>query len=49
LFKGLNKVFDYDLDMKLDKILINLQLDLNSEGYFMPSFKDSRHSWGEGD
>ena len=49
VFKGLNNVFDYKLDQQLDEILIELQLDMNLQGFVMPSFKDSRHSWGEGD
>ncbi len=49
IFQGLNNVFDYALDKLLDEILIELQLDLNVEGYFMPSLKDSKHSWGQGD
>ena len=44
-----SNVFDYDLDKNLDEILIELQISLNLEGYFMPSIKDAKYGWGEGD
>ena len=49
VFKGISNVFDYEMDKKLDEILIKLQIALNLEGYFMPSIKDTKYGWGEGD
>ena len=49
VFKGMSNVFDYEMDKKLDEILIKLQIALNLEGYFMPSIKDTKYGWGEGD
>jgi len=38
-------VFDEELDRRLDQILIETQLKLQEEGYFMPPKNDPRFSW----
>lgn len=42
--------FNFKLDTKLDTILVNLQRELQKEGnYLMPSRKDPKYSWGQGE
>lgn len=43
--KGKRKIFDYDLEVKLDKVLVDLQQALQKEKYFMPPKNDPRFSW----
>lgn len=38
-------IFNYNLENELDDILIDLQTELQKEGYFMPSKDDPKFSW----
>jgi len=43
--KGNTTVFSQGLELKLNDFLVDLQLSLQEQRYFMPSKKDPRFSW----
>jgi hypothetical protein len=43
------QMHDPQLDVKMNQALVKLQIELQKEGFFMPSSKDPRFSWGHGD
>ena len=47
--KGMQIVHSPQLDNLLNNYLLELQLELQKNRYFMPSSKDPRFSWGQGD
>ena len=48
-FMGYKPTYDYNLDTFMDNLLVKLQLELQKQKYFMPSGKDPKYSWGQGD
>jgi hypothetical protein len=42
---GVKPLFSPELDLKLNKVLCDLQIELQKEKYFMPSKRDPKFSW----
>ncbi len=42
-------VYDYRMDLYLDNILVEVQLALQKNRFFMPSSNNPRYGWGSGD
>lgn len=43
--KEVKSLFDWDLEEKLDKFLLDIQTELQNEKYFMPPKNDPRFGW----
>jgi hypothetical protein len=41
-------VYDVELEIKIDKLLVNIQKELQKEKYFMPPKHDARFGWKQG-